>query len=200
MKKITFVGLIILFTGCKNILKTAYAIKDPALETWESTQSYLTKNNIGTDRTLIFKDFPSFVYASQNKLLIIPNGIFFNSEGNFVPYNETPTTCNANVDNFIMDLKNLDQDAEGTKSIGDLLKLTKTLEGETPSFEKGYDVYVFITWARYVGRLNKEKAFDWVDLLEKAKRNGVNVKYYLLNCDLQEAWNMTEEQKEMLGI
>ena len=66
--------------------------------------------------------------------------------------------------------------------------------------EKPTDITVFITWAKYVGSLNKEKAFDWVKLVNQANQKGLNVKYYLLNCDFQKNWNLNEKQKSDLGL
>jgi hypothetical protein len=48
--------------------------------------------------------------------------------------------------------------------------------------------------------LAQKKAFLWIDLLEKAKSEGVKVNYYLLNCDYQKSWDIPEESKEKLGI
>jgi hypothetical protein len=59
---------------------------------------------------------------------------------------------------------------------------------------------VFITWAVFAGKLNDEKAFEWVKLLNDAKKKGINVNYYLLNCDFQKSWNLSKEEKEGIGI
>ena len=52
------------------------------------------------------------------------------------------------------------------------LKRLLTSSDKNQLSEKPAEITVFITWARHVGALNKEKAFDWVKLLEEAKQKG----------------------------
>lgn len=189
-----------LFFSCKSTLKTIKGIKDPKIETYSATKKYLYKKDMDTARVVYFKDFNSFAQASKKRLLQVPNALFFDKDGNFVDYRKSATDCNAKVDDFIQDLNTFNEaKKDATKTIADLKQLVvganKNLLSEKPG-----EITVFITWAKFAGTLNKEKAFDWVKLLEAAKQKGLNVNYYLLNCDFQENWNLTKEEKEALGV
>ena len=62
------------------------------------------------------------------------------------------------------------------------------------------EITVLITWATYLGKVNKQKAFEWIKLLEQAKDQGIKINYYLINYDLQESWNLnSNEKKEILN-
>ena len=185
--------------GCKFALKTFKGIKNPKIESYASTKKYLFKNGMDTTRVLYFKNLNTFAFASKKKLLQVPNALFFDKSGSFVDYRKNAKDCNAKVGTFIDDL-NFFREAKrySTKTIRDLEKLVQS-SNKNQVLEKT-DVTVFITWSKYAGSLNREKAFDWVKLLEQAKRRGINVNYYLLNCDLQESWNLTAEQKKDLGL
>lgn len=195
---ITTIAVVVCFSSCNTVLKTAYGIKKPRLETIESIHSFQHKSDLDSTRTIVFKDLRSFVTASQQDFLTIPDAIFFNSKGHYVSYNKTAEDCNANVDAFISDLKTFDTyPIDESIELSNFAKLlTKTDQNELNKAE----INVFITWTVYAGRLNDEKAFEWVKLLENAKANGANINYYLLNCDYQESWNIPKEVQKKLGI
>ena len=186
--------------SCKPAIKLIKGIKNPKLETYATTKRYLTKNQIDTSRVVYYKNLKAYVYAVKKKYLKVPNAMFFDKKGNFVDYRKTPSDCNAKVESFIQVLSAFNEaKKDATKTLFELKKLLASSNKKVLN-EEPADVTVFITWAQYVGALNKEKAFDWVKLLEEAKKKGISVNYYLLNSDFQENWNMTKEQKEDLGL
>lgn len=200
MKKIlVFITVIFLLQSCESVMKTIKGVKKPKIETYLTTQKYLLKNHIDTTRLVYFKNLNSFGYASKKKLLDVPNVLFFDKSGFFVDYKKSPTDCNAKVGGFIHDLETFQfMKSDSTKTISDIKKLIVS-PNKNLKFENS-DITVFITWTKWSGALNREKTFDWVRLLDEAKRKGVSVNYYLLNCDFQENWNLTKEEKEALGV
>lgn len=201
MRKILFIIVsALLFISCKTVLLKVKGIKDPKLETYATTKSYLFKKDMDSSRVLYYKDVNSFEAAIKKNYFQVPNAFFFDKNGNFVDYRKTTTDCNAKIDGFIQDLNTFNEaKKDSTKTMAELKRF---LVGSNKNLlnEKNADITVFITWAKFVGSLNKEKAFDWVQLLEEAKQKGINVNYYLLNCDFQESWNLTEEEKKGLGF
>lgn len=186
-------------TGCKAILKKSYGIKNPKIETEASVKNYLKKNEISAQNLLIFKSLQSWSDARQQKLLTIPDAMFYNAKGEFVTYKKTAADCNAKIDGFIADLKELNNlPSDKARTFGDLSKLLTDYNNNTIAPEKGYDGYVFITWCIYIGKLNRDKAFDWVNLLNKANANGLKIKYYLVNVDFQDSWELTPEERKDL--
>jgi hypothetical protein len=189
--------LMVCLAGCKSVLKTVYGIKKPKLEDNISIRGYLLKNHIDTSNVYVFKDLKAFTTASQMKILNIPDALFFNKDGFMVPYKESTANCNANVGKFISDLATFSSfKYEDTKRESDLQDL---IVGDKTQFENA-DINVFITWTIYAGKLNRDKAFEWIKLLQSAKAKGVKVNYYLLNCDYQKSWSLNRQQQIFLGI
>ncbi|RYJ42032.1 hypothetical protein [Flavobacterium beibuense] len=188
-----------LLFGCKSMLVKSYGIKDPEFENKTTITEYLTKKHMDTTDVLVFKNFNAFALAVK-KGMKIPNAMFFNSAGNFVNYQKTPEDCNAKVSGFITDIKAINSLQEDISF--NVFKMSDFLvkpNGSNPVIEKGYDAYVLINWALYAGKMNEEKAFVWVSLLKQNERD-FKVKYYLLNCDLQDMWGLTEQQKKEIGF
>lgn len=163
-----------------------YGASNPKLESNKTIEKYLHKKNIDTITFYKVKDFKSFLGFSNN--VMTPNGFFFNKNGYFVDYNQTPKQCNANVGQFILDLKKINQEEDTTKNLKNVMPYLCDKNGNVLKFEQGYDVYVLISWARYAGKLNDEKAFEWFDLIKKSDLQNLKVKYYLVNVDIQENW------------
>jgi len=186
------------FCSCTSILQIAYGVKKPRLETIESIHVFENENGLDSTRTSTFKDLRSFVLASQQRFVTIPDAIFFNKEGHFVSYNKTAKECSANVDSFIEDIETFN-----TYAVDERIQLSNFVKLLSPQEEQELakaDINVFITWTVYAGRLNEEKAFEWVKLLEQAIANGTSINYYLLNCDYQKSWNIPKEVQKKLGI
>lgn len=189
MKTYKFLLLLVFFfvlTGCKTVMMKYYGASNPKLETNKTIEKYLHKKNIDTSTFYKVKDFKSFLAFSNN--IMTPNGFFFNKNGYFVDYNQTPKQCNANVGQFILDLKTINQEENKTKNLKDVMPYLCDKNGNALLFEEGYNVYVLISWARFAGKLNDEKAFEWFDLIKKSDFQNLKAKYYLVNVDIQENW------------
>ena len=78
--------------------------------------------------------------------------------------------------------------------------LTRLLKGTAYEKSSSPGISVYITWTMYSGKLNDEKAFEWIKLLEKAQSTGLNVEYYLVNCDYQKDWNIPLDLQKKLRI
>lgn len=182
--------------SCQTVLKTAYGIKQPKVETGRSIRKYLVKKKIDTSDVYVFKNYFAFAKASGKNILNVPDALFFNAAGNLVRYKKETVQCNAKVGDFIADLENFSSLPEDTNMNMD--EFLGMLEGQP--IDKKADVNVFITWAVPAGRLNKTKAFEWIQLIEKARAKGINAKWHLVNCDFQKNWNMPPQLLEQLGI
>jgi hypothetical protein len=173
--------------SCQTVMMKYYGASNPRIENTKTIAHYLEKKELDTSTIYKIKNFKSFVAFSND--VMIPNGFFYNKNGYYVDYNKTPKNCNANVGGFISDLKNLNQEEINTKNLKEIIHFITDKNGNPITFEEGYDVYILITWAKFVGKLNEEKAFEWVDLIKKASFDGLKIKYYLVNTDFQETWN-----------
>lgn len=194
----SLVLILLCLSSCNALLKTAYGIKKPKLETLSSIHAFEHEHGLDSTKTITFKDFSSFITASQQGFITIPDAIFFNEEGHFVSYNKTAQDCNANVDSFIKDMDTFD-----TYPVNETIKLSDFTQLLTPNILNNGSqtgIHVFITWTTYAGKMNDEKGFEWVNLLEEVQSNGANVNYHLLNCDYLESWNIPKEVQKKLGI
>lgn len=195
-KIILFALTVSLFLSCSFVAKKMYGIKKPDFQTTENQLRFLKKHGISNVDFYYFKDIKSYIASSKEKYLSIPDAFFFNSNGEYVTYKKKTTDCNAKVDDFINDLKSFNS-SSSNKSLKINSFLSLLTSNSKINIEKS-EITVFLTWAIFAGKTNKEKTFDWIKLINKAKENGVSISYYLVNCDLQENWNLTNEQKKRL--
>ena len=165
--------LVILTTSCKSSLRRSYEINDPKIENYISINNFLNTKNVDTSNVYVFKNIISYATASNKKLLNIPDAVFFNKDGYQVSYKKSAKDCNAKIDGFLSDLNNFSNLTFDTnKKMEDVVKLISNNKKTKPV---ATDINVFITWAIFAGKLNDEKSFNWVKLLEQAKANGIKI-------------------------
>ena len=69
--------------------------------------------------------------------------------------------------------------------------------GTTDISSDDYDIYVLINWAIFLDS-NNETSFNWYTSLKNNKE--LKIKVLLINLDVQETWQLTDKQKEFLGV
>ncbi len=195
MRNLLLLVVFILGSSCQAVLKTAYGVRRPTLKQKSDIRAFVHDNGCDSSKLVYFKSFESFTLASKKNLLKFPEAYFFDPEGNFVSYNKTAKECNAGVDLFLHDLRSFDQYAVDTTrteaEFRDLLRV---------EMNDSRGITVYITFATYIGKLNDDRTFEWVRLMEKARRDGVDINYYLVNCDFLKEWNIPEKMQRDLGI
>ena len=70
---------------------------------------------------------------------------------------------------------------------------------DSSALSKQSEITVILTWAVFAGKVNDEKTFKWIELLKQAQKDNVDLTYYLVNCDLQDSWNLNEKQKNVIA-
>jgi hypothetical protein len=174
-----------------------YGYKTPNFKSDVELISFLNKSKVKSNSLYTFKSWEDFLKALKLKYSRIPDAYFFNSEGYLVSYRKTTSDCNSKVDTFISELNNLQEmNFDNSKRLSDYIELLTNNKNEPLNKD---EITVIISWASYLGKTNKIKAFEWIKLLEQAKEKGLKINYYLVNYDLQEKWNLSiEERKEIL--
>ena len=196
MKKTYFLLFFILLVNCKTLTKISYGVKSPSFKKNYELYNFLKRNNIDPKSIYFFTDFDNMIKAYELKYSTIPDAYFFNQNGDFIPYKSNTEQCNAKVDDFITDLKKINFNKSENKNIKDFIPLLSNDKNKEIVLN---EITVLITWATYLGKVNKQKAFEWIKLLEQAKDEGIKVNYYLVNYDLQECWELNnDEKKEIL--
>lgn len=182
--------------SCKSITKTYLGVKNPSFKTHKELNDFITRNQVNTNSIFYFKNFETMIQGYQLKYSSIPDAYFFNQNGDFIPYKNDAENCNAKVDDFIAELKNINlvtPENIRTKNIKNFIPLLSNDKNEEMVLN---DITVIITWATFLGKVNKQKAFEWIKLLEDAKSKGININYYLVNYDLQESWGLNDKEKK----
>lgn len=195
MKKSLLLFILITFLNCQSIAKLSYGVKDPEFKENKELNQFLQKNKLQATTYFKFKDFDNMLKAFKLKFSSIPDAYFFDKNGNYIPYKNSAEECNAKVDDFIYDLEKKNYKIDSSKNINQLIDLLTSDKNESIVQN---EITVLITWATFMGKVNKEKAFEWVKLLDLAKSKGIKVNYYLVNYDLQKSWNLSKsEEKEV---
>lgn len=190
-KTLLLITAFFILQSCSTQKNIAIAFK---IENKETLNSFLLENDLNVDNNDLYtiKDFTSFVYFNNTDKLQVPEILFFNSDGYLVKNRFNNNEC-SQVINDIQKINSLEFDKNIT--INELLKnITPVYKNSTET--KKY--YVVINWAKFVGKINKQ-SFDWYNDLKKSSSN-TNVNCILLNLDVQENWNINEQQKKRLNI
>ena len=184
--------------SCKQIMLKQYGVAQPKIENYASLNRYLLSNGIEGIKIYAMKDTASLM-AQYAQKISMPEAYFYNKDGYFVPYKETEKACNAGVSPFLDSVGSFNKlPFEATKNISDLLPDIAELNPDnTVSAVKALpksDVYVVMNWAKYLGKVNKDKTWDWIDHI---KRNGAKspqkITIVLLSFDYQETWGITKK-------
>lgn len=191
-----WVVLIVLTTSCKQLLLKHEGIKQPALEDHKSLSNFLSSKGIDTSEILCFKDTTALntFYRSG---LGLPDAQFFNKESKLVNYRESIKDCNGMVSIFIQkgDSINSVSPVEGEHLDKYLENVVIENTGNRFTIEnQKYDVYMLVYWAKYLGKLNKHKVYEWQELVKKANQNDKKIRMILINVDYQKFWGISKDQ------
>ncbi|SFN89511.1 hypothetical protein SAMN05421741_11329 [Paenimyroides ummariense] len=63
---------------------------------------------------------------------------------------------------------------------------------------KSHEFTIFITWAGFAAKNSNKESFGNYSYIKQ--NYGSNIKVFLLNLDINESWNWTKEQKELLKL
>jgi hypothetical protein len=205
MKKIniffTLFCLIGLSTGCKLILQKMYGIHQPKIMNAQKVLDFFEKRSVTSyNYSLAFANLDGYTNAGNRRF---PDAFFFNTTGHYIEYRATPKSCNANVELFIDKLTSTTVIPDTSRTLAKLLKGTfelKTLKPLSIENLDNYDYYIVITWAEYIGKLNKDKSFDWLTHIEKAKKKGIKICTIFLSYDFFDFWNINPKDVPVVKI
>lgn len=184
-------GLLIMSSSCKWFLLRAYGVKQPRFESVKSIVKKSRRLKLDTSCILVMNPYAIGSFYKRG----IPEGEIFDARGRYIEYKKTDTSCNAGLFAFISSLK-----ADSNFLMSDKRFLKNELnrfrrldkQPLTESYFKPVDYYVFLTWAKWIGRLNKDHVKEWEQLIKKNQK--AKIQLILVNIDLMEDW--TNEEKE----
>lgn len=184
-----------IFFSCTAVMKKIYGIKKPSIESPESLKKDAL--GFGFDTTYILtSNAEKFLDNFHGKG--IPDIDVFDSEGNYIEYRDSDTSCNAGLFKFIPELNtNKIYNKTGKKKLDEELSKFVDLYGKPHQIEKDADFYLMVYWATWTGRLNKDHVAEWEQLVKENKN--CKIKYIKVNLDMQTHWPI-EEQKRIKKI
>ena len=178
-------------SSCKWILIKAHGAHKPKIMTHNDVTDYLKKNKVTSyNHSLALANLKQF----KTKQKKFPDAFFFNAAGHYLEYRETPKSCSANVELFVNKLTSATVMPDTSQTLAKLLNGTvdiKTHESLIIENLGNYDYYIVITWAEYIGKLNKDKSFEWLTHIDESNRKGIKICTILLSYDLFDFWNMS---------
>lgn len=164
------------------------------LETENSLIEYLNRNDVlySLEEIATLKDIQAFSKYSKEEKLVVPEAFFFNKDGYLIKNSSKSINCGSSVKH----LKKLSSakynvNEKFTDWINEFTFLDKKVDSEN------YDLYILINWAIFLDDYN-EVSFNWYKSIKEKKE--LKIKVILVNLDVQENWNLNENQKEYLGI
>ena len=182
--------LFLTITGCKmTLLKVFYGLKNPKTENEKSILKCAKKKGLSQEKIYCFNQ-DDWTWAIKNISFAksIPDIMVFDKTGNLIKYRED-SQCNAQAFSFLLSLtKESKFDYDSLLIMNDLTTKLKDLKGNNISFtiNETTDYYVFVFWAVWIGRLNKDHVREWEN--DANKNKNCNIEVIKVNMDMQEWW------------
>jgi len=190
MRQLLVFAAILVLASCQPIMKAIYGIKKPDIENQESITKKALKFGLDTTNivSVTSKDFP-YVLKSTS----IPNAAIYDSNGKYIEYRQTDTSCNAGLFDFIPKL-NLSgtYNKPDSSSLAEEWTKFRDLKGNAMNLPNNADFYLLIYWNVWTGKLNKDHVKIWEDLARDNKN--CKIKVIKVNLDIQEYWEPKEKE------
>ncbi len=177
--------------SCSPLIKIIYGVHKPRQENPKSVLKYAKSRGLDKAIMLVPKDSVSFRKLLKH-FVAIPDFYLFNMEGKALLYSDS-VTCNAPVFNVIDSLCIGNYSLNPNRiELVQILDFLRPLTAEdsirfVESQKKDVKYTGFITWAKYIGYLNKDHTRPWVNSSNNSKDCYYNI--YLVNLDyLEEVW------------
>lgn len=156
---------------------------------------YLKENKIDFSNNQIatLAGIGTFAEYSRDGKLVVPEAYFYNSKGQLIKNRGKGTYCGVEIKK-IEKISKMKSDPNQT--LQNFLSSINIIE-ESEFIEDNVDVYIIITWAKFLST-ESQTSLSWFSSLKK--QNVLNIKFLLLNLDIQESWKLTNDQKKYLGI
>lgn len=173
------------YLNFESIILNLYGVHDPKIENEQSLLETANEYGLDTKNILTVNGEDYFSVISEAG---IPDCDIYDSQGKYIEYRETDTSCNANLFQFIPNLdKNETYNRTEKSSLSEKLYKLRTLKGKNvPQLEQA-DFYILMYWTTWTGHLNKDHVKEWEDLAMANKNS--KIKVLKVNLDIQEYWD-----------
>lgn len=182
--------LLVISSSCKWLMVKVYGISQPRYESVKRVVKKSKQFQLDTAGMLVMNPYSIGSFYKRG----IPEGEIFDANGRYLEYKATDTSCNAGLFGFISQLKaDSHYLTSNNRTLNKEMDRFRRLDGLalTENYFKPADFYVFLTWAIWIGRLNKDHVKEWEQLVKKNPK--AKIQLVLVNIDLRKEWN-TEEK------
>lgn len=183
--------ILVLFTSCSTTKSV-----DLDLKVRSNTEivNKLTENKVdfAPQDLATLKDLKTWATYSKSNKIVVPEVHFYNKNGFKVSQKFSDSQCSQLLRNFeTMENYPVNENEKITDVLNDFTFISES------EILNDFDFYIIINWA-LLTQNNHETAFNWYNSAKNIKDK--KVKVVLLNLDLNESWNITEQQKEILKL
>jgi hypothetical protein len=182
--------------SCQPVMMKIYGIKDPDVENNKSIRKKALKFGLDTTGIVTVKSEHFLSILSQYG---IPDGSIYDSNGKYIEYRSTDTSCNAGLFDFIPAL-NLSAEYSQPQHItlSEEMSYYQDLHGNMFSDLPPSDYYLLLYWTVWTGKLNEDHVKVWEDLAKANKNCRIHV--VKVNLDIQEHWPAEEREQIMTSM
>jgi len=185
--------VIMVLTGCKQIILWKYGIHAPREETPESIRKFLASHDFTNENIFIFRD--STVWAEYLRDTVSRSNmlgtLFYSPQGlldNFIDTSKCQWSGGYHISTFKKDTV---YHVDTTHSFVNLMARLMPLSRETVLDTANADYYAVVTWGTFLGKYN-ERLFIIREGSDEQKE--VTVKAVFINIDMLKEWNLTDKQ------
>ena len=197
---LAFSLIVVVNTSCKRLILMQYGVKQPQIESNSSITEFLIKKDMNVKDVLCFRDSTAITRKALDEGFSMPEVYFYNKNGHSVAYKAAAVSCNASASPFLDNLAEnfntlpFDTSRHISKEFSRLYRLKSQSIVNFDDFEKS-DVYVIMYFAKYIGKLNKESIWDWLNHIKLIEsKTKFKITPILVTCDYMDFWGVRKER------
>jgi len=188
MKAFMPILLICLSTSCRPVIYAVYGIKKPH----PVSTAYIVKkaNKLNLEAYTLYSIRPEKYPVVVNRISTLPNVVIYDKYHQAMNWKKTEDACKASVADFIAQIKsdsnaNFTPDTTFREAEKELVELHSGKPLSLQELPK-VDYYVFVYWATFLGRLNREYLTDW--LAATQQNSQASFHFIFVTGDLRKEW------------
>lgn len=196
---LAFSLILVVNTSCKRLILMQYGVKQPKIESNSSITEFLVKKDMDVKDVLCFRDTVAMSQRILDEGLSMPEVYFYNKNGYFVAYKAAAVSCSASASPFLDNLADnfntlpFDTSRHISKEFRRLYRLKNQSVVNIDDFEKS-DVYVVMYFVKYIGKLNKESIWDWLNHIKLIEsKTKFKITPILVSGDYMDFWGISKE-------
>ncbi len=180
--------LLCLSASCRPVVYAIYGIKKPH----PVSTAYIVKkaNKLNLEAYTLYGIRPEKYPAVINRISTLPNVVIYDKHRQALNWKKSEDACKAGVADFIAQLRgdsnaNFTSDTTFREAENELVGLHDGKPLSLQDFPKA-DYYVFVYWATFLGRLNREYLTDWLAATQRNRQASFH--FVFVTGDLRKEW------------